>query len=60
MGRRRGYSYLSRLPAWWLLDESQRVIASVRAVNADEARNLFKAHGLSGVSIRKGDPEGGR
>jgi hypothetical protein len=51
---RRSYMHLSQLPSWWLLDENKKLIASVRAEDADVARSIFKRAGHVGKWIRKG------
>lgn len=66
---RRSYSGLMRLPAWWLFDggaaigqpvpdgrlrPGERLVASVRAATADDARRLFKDAGLTGTHMRRG------
>lgn len=48
---RSSYRVVAALPAWLLYDGS-RLIASVRAVDADAARELFTAAGLSGTHMR--------
>lgn len=41
---RSSYRGLSRLPAWGLYSPSGDLLATVRAVNAWEARDLFRRH----------------
>lgn len=55
MSQRRSYSGLMRLPAWRLDDAEDGIIASVRAATAQEARELFRAHGLAGSRVRRAD-----
>ena len=38
-------------PAWCLVDAEQRVVASIRAETALEARDIFRREGLSGVRV---------
>jgi hypothetical protein len=52
---RHSYSGLSALPAWWLLDADDNLVASIRAESAVAARDLFKREGLQGVRVRKAD-----
>jgi hypothetical protein len=40
------------LPAW-LLYEGRKLVASVRAEDAETAREIFKTHKLDGTHMRK-------
>jgi hypothetical protein len=50
---RRSYSKLSRLPAFGLYDEDGRLVATIRADSAADARDLFRRHRLSGARVRR-------
>lgn len=52
MSTRRSYRGLSLMPAWLLYD-GDKVVASVRAVKAEDARELFKRAGLKGTHVRR-------
>jgi len=50
-------SYSAQLakPAWHLMDAKGKVVASIRADSAIEARDVFKREGLQGVRVKKAD-----
>jgi hypothetical protein len=52
MANRRSYRRLLALPAW-LLYEGGKLVASVRAEDAQAAREIFKTHKLDGTHMRK-------
>lgn len=45
------YSEQLAQPAWWLLDENRKLVASIRAPSAQAARHEFKRQGLTGVRV---------
>ena len=51
MASRRSYRLISKMPAFWLLDEDKKIVASVRAHSAREAARIFRQHGLKGKYI---------
>lgn len=51
---RSSYRGLMGKPAW-LLYNGEELIASVRADDADDARELFRAAGLRGTHVRRAD-----
>lgn len=53
MTNRRSYRGLSRLPAYGLYDTAGRLVATIRAASATDARDLFRRHGLSGARVRR-------
>jgi hypothetical protein len=54
---RRSYRGLLRLPAFGLYDEHGKLVASVRAVTIEDARDVFRRYatryGYTGVRVRK-------
>jgi len=52
MKSRRSYRRLMSLPVWALFDR-QKLVATVRAEDASEARQLFKDEGMKGTWLRK-------
>jgi hypothetical protein len=53
--RPRGYRKLAGLPAWGLYAADGKLVASVRAFDAMEARDLFKRAGESGERVKRID-----
>jgi hypothetical protein len=51
--RRFSYSALSRLPVFGLYDWRGKLVATIRAADPYEARDLFRAHGLEGERVRR-------
>jgi hypothetical protein len=45
------YAQQLALPAWWLVDAEGKVVASVRAETALEARDVFRREGQSGARV---------
>jgi hypothetical protein len=55
---RTSYRRLLSLPAWALVQitpgiVSEKLVATVRAEDAETARGIFKRHGLSGDRVRR-------
>jgi len=50
---RRSYSGLMRLPAYGLYDRDGKLVATIRANSAEEARDIFKRAFLNGDRVRR-------
>jgi hypothetical protein len=57
---RRSYTNLMHKPAIGLYDEAGRLVATIRADTTQDARAIFKAHGLKGARVRRITPGKGR